>query len=170
VIVLGGVAIAFGIWLLNVNAGGVTRLINRTLAIACIVFALLVALRVETFREPANPQWEPFSSVRLEELHRQGTPVLVDFTADWCITCKVNERVALNTEEVMAKAQAAGIVLMMGDWTNSDPEISAVLNRFERSGVPLYLMYPADVDGDPEVLPQILTKGIVLDAMDRALR
>lgn len=169
-IVLGGVAIAFGIWLLNVKAGGFAKLFNRGLAVACFVFALLVAFRVEGFREPANPQWEPFSSSRLEELRNQGTPVLVDFTADWCITCKVNERVALNTEEVMAKAQSGGIVLMMGDWTNADPEISAVLNRFGRSGVPLYLMYPAAVDANPEVLPQILTKGLVLEAMDRALR
>lgn len=169
-IVLGGVAIAFGIWLLNVRAGGATKQFNRALAVACFVFALLVALRVEGFREPANPQWEPFSSSRLEELRGQGTPVLVDFTADWCITCKVNERVALNTEEVMAKAQSGGIVLMMGDWTNADPEISTMLNRFGRSGVPLYLMYPATADADPEVLPQILTKGLVLEAMDRALR
>lgn len=169
-IVLGGVAIAFGIWLLNVRAGGFAKTFNRALAVTCFIFALLLAFRVEGFREPANPQWEPYSSSRLEELRNQGTPVLVDFTADWCITCKVNERVALNTEEVIAKAQSGGIVLMMGDWTNTDPEISDVLNRFGRSGVPLYLMYPATAGSDPEILPQILTKGLVLEAMDRALQ
>ncbi len=170
VIVLGAVAIAFGIWLLNVRTKGFTKLFNRTLALACFAFALVVALRVEGFREPGNPQWEPFSPARLEELRNEGTPVLVDFTADWCITCKVNERVALNTEEVLAKARSGGIVLMMGDWTNSDPEITAVLNQFGRSGVPLYLMYPATANADPEVLPQILTKNLVLEAMDRALQ
>lgn len=93
----------------------------------------------------------------------------MDLTADWCITCKVNERVAINREDVINKAEEHGIVMMQGDWTNSDPNITAILDKFGRSGVPLYLMYPAKANAEPEVLPQILTETMVLDAMQRAL-
>ena len=85
---------------------------------------------------------EPFTQARLDELKAQGRPVFVNLTAAWCITCKVNERVALKSGEVAEAFQAAGITYLKGDWTKPNPEITALLEHFGRAGVPLYLFYP----------------------------
>ena len=84
-----------------------------------------------------------------------------------CITCLVNERIALSTDEVTVAMAEKGIIYLKGDWTNNDPEITAVLKQYETSGVPLYLMFPADALKPAEKLPQILTEGILIDAMSR---
>jgi thiol:disulfide interchange protein len=112
--------------------------------------------------EAAVLKEEPFTEARLEELKAQGRPVFVNLTAAWCITCKVNERVALKTTEVAQAFEAAGIAYLKGDWTKANPEITALLERFGRAGVPLYLFYPGH-GAEPHVLPQILTAGLVLD-------
>jgi len=90
----------------------------------------------------------------------------VNMTAAWCITCLVNERVALRPEAVRAAFAAKGVTYMKGDWTRQDPEITAFLRQHGRDGVPLYVLYPAH--GAAEVLPQILTEGTVLAALARA--
>ena len=86
-------------------------------------------------------------------------------TAAWCITCLVNEKVVLGTDAIQAELRDKAIVYMKGDWTNRDPEITRVLEQYGRSGVPLYLLFPSDPQRDVSVLPNILTKGIVLDAL-----
>jgi thiol:disulfide interchange protein DsbD len=91
--------------------------------------------------------------------------VFVNLTASWCITCLVNERVALNRNEVSDAFRQAGVTYLKGDWTSQDERITALLARFGRSGVPLYVFYPAGVDARPVVLPQLLTADIVLDAI-----
>ncbi|HYN46403.1 MAG TPA: protein-disulfide reductase DsbD domain-containing protein [Allosphingosinicella sp.] len=98
---------------------------------------------------------EPFSAARLVELRATGTPAFVYFTADWCLTCKVNERGALAQGEVAEAFRARGIRVLVGDWTRGDPEIGRFLARQGRSGVPLYLYYGPGREAD--VLPQILT-------------
>ncbi len=169
-IVLGAVLIAFGVWLLKLNPQKkLSQFMSRGLIAASFGSAAVLALDVKTFQPSTDEQWQAYSPNILEELRRQGTPVFVDLTADWCITCKVNERVAINTNAVTQKAEQLGITMLQGDWTNSDPDISALLKQHGRSGVPLYLMYPADNTLPPEVLPQILTQKMVLDAMDRAI-
>ena len=101
------------------------------------------------------------------EAHRaSGSPVFVNFTASWCITCLTNEQSTLGTERVRDYFERHGIAYVKGDWTNADPAITAVLERFGRSGVPLYVYFPPA--GDPVVLPQILTPGIVIDAIEAA--
>jgi len=92
--------------------------------------------------------------------------VLVNFTAAWCITCKVNERVALSTDAVRRALDERGIAYLKGDWTRRDPEITRELQRYGRSGVPLYLLYPAG-PGLPDVLPQLLSEGLVLQALSQ---
>lgn len=103
---------------------------------------------------------EPFSEARMAELHAAGKPVFVDMTAAWCITCLVNERVALNTPATQAAFAAHGVTVLRGDWTNHDPAIGAFLHAHGRDGVPFYLYVPAH--GPEVVLPQILTPGLVL--------
>ena len=98
---------------------------------------------------------EPFSETRLALLRAEGTPVFLYFTADWCLTCKVNERAALDQAEVAAAFRARGIRVMVGDWTSGDVAIGRFLERHGRSGVPLYLYYAPGRDA--ETLPQILT-------------
>jgi thiol:disulfide interchange protein DsbD len=110
---------------------------------------------------------EPYSPERLAELREAGTPVFVDFTAAWCITCKVNERTALASGKVHDAFVRTGTVYMVGDWTNRNAQIAAVLDEFHRPGVPLYLVYGAKGQ-DAVVLPQLLTEGVVTKALETA--
>ncbi len=100
---------------------------------------------------------QPFSEGRLAELRSARTPVFVYFTADWCLTCKVNEKAVLEQDEVAASFRERGIQVLVGDWTSGDEAIGRFLERHGRSGVPLYLYYSAG--GEAEILPQILTVG-----------
>ena len=110
---------------------------------------------------------EPFSPAKLDALRAAGTPVLLDFTAAWCVTCQVNERVALTTPQVAEAFRKTGTVYMVGDWTNRDAAIAQFLTANGRAGVPLYLVYGKG-GGQPVTLPQILTPGIVVDAVNKA--
>lgn len=94
----------------------------------------------------------------------EGHPVFVDFTADWCITCKVNERLAIQTADTQQLFEELGVVVLVADWTNEDAAITQTLSRFGRLGVPLYLLYQPG-DTEPQILPQILTSDIIRDAL-----
>ena len=107
---------------------------------------------------------EPFTQARLDALRAEGRPVFINLTAAWCITCQVNERTALATDGVRAALKLRGVTYLKGDWTNQNPEITRLLERHGRSGVPLYLLYGAGAE--PVVLPQILTQGTVLSALE----
>jgi thiol:disulfide interchange protein DsbD len=111
--------------------------------------------------------WETFSAARLAALRATGRPVFVNVTAAWCLTCLVNERVALRSPVVAEALARRDVALLKADWTKRDPGITGVLGSFGRNGVPLYLLYPARAAGEPEVLPQILSEGIVVDALSR---
>ena len=97
-----------------------------------------------------------FSEAKLAALRAQGRPVFAYFTADWCVACKVNERVAIDTDRVQATFKRKNIAVLVGDWTNGDPALGRFIEAHNRAGVPLYLFYPAG-GGEPRVLPQILT-------------
>jgi thiol:disulfide interchange protein DsbD len=108
---------------------------------------------------------EVWSEQRLTQLLQEGKPVLVNMTADWCITCLVNERVALDTDSSRAAMALYNLTYLKGDWTNKDPAISAYLRQFQRDGVPLYVLYwPGQ---PPEVLPQILTPDSLRQALEQ---
>lgn len=112
--------------------------------------------------------WEPFSRARLAELRANNQPVFINFTAAWCITCLANERLTLSSPEVAARLVEKGVIYLKGDWTNQDPEITAVLNEFGRSGVPLYVLYPpGQAEAKPIILPQILTESLLLERLER---
>ena len=110
--------------------------------------------------------YEAFTPQRLAALRAEGKPVFVNLTAAWCVTCLVNERVALDTGAVRQAFAERGIVLLKGDWTSQNPEITQFLQQFGRSGVPLYLLYSGS--GEPVVLPQILTAASVLDTVAKS--
>jgi thiol:disulfide interchange protein len=107
---------------------------------------------------------EPYSAARLAERRAEGKPVFVNLTAAWCVSCLYNERVALSTQAVRAAFRETGTVYLVGDWTNRNAEISALLRQHARDGVPLYLYFPAG-GGDPRVLPQLLTESIVIETL-----
>ncbi len=110
---------------------------------------------------------EPWSAGRVAALRAEGRPVLVNFTADWCLSCKTNEATALSSHRVAEALERADAAYLVADWTRRDAAIAAELARHGRSGVPLYLVYPAD-GGEPEVLPQLLTEGGVVAALEAA--
>ena len=112
---------------------------------------------------------EPFSAERLAELRGEGKPVFVNFTAAWCITCQVNERVALSGAKVAQAFARDGAVYLTADWTKRDAAIAQALAEHGRAGVPLYLVYGSG-GADPKVLPQILTPDMVVQALDQAAR
>ncbi len=95
--------------------------------------------------------------------------VFADFITDWCLSCNVNERVALAGDEFASMLRSHEAVAMKADWTRADPRITEALAAFGRSGVPLYVVYPPDPERDPIVLPQILTPGLVREAFQQAV-
>ena len=110
-------------------------------------------------------QWQPFSVAGLEARLKENRTVFVDFTAEWCLTCKVNERGVLANQKIVNEFQSAGIVAVRADWTNRNPDITRLLAKFGRSGVPLYVIFPAGKPDQPIVLPEVITPGSVLDAL-----
>lgn len=174
------VLLAFAAWLYQrrFTMGPIMRTANYAIGIG--VFALAIYLTQTPFMqtmaasdvvqldEDGNPTqgFETFSTARLNELQAEGKPVFVNMTAAWCITCLANEQTTLGTERVQQAMTDNEITYMKGDWTNEDPEITAVLERFNRPSVPLYVLYPGDASKEPVILPQILTPGIIADAFE----
>ena len=96
--------------------------------------------------------------------------MFVDVTADWCITCLANEQAVLFTDDMTQAFADAGVTYMVADWTNYDPAIGEFVQEHGRNGIPLYVMYPGDLQSEPLMLPQLLTRTIVIEALDRVRR
>jgi len=112
--------------------------------------------------------WKPFDEAHIREELARGKPVFVDFTADWCITCKVNERTVLAKEPVLDAIDKHEVVMFKADWTRRDERIRAILARHGKGGVPMYLVYSPAQPEQPEVLPELLTEQLVIDSMQTA--
>jgi thiol:disulfide interchange protein DsbD len=108
-----------------------------------------------------------YSPEKLAELRKAGTPVFVDMTADWCVTCKANEHAVLNGDDFKALLKRTGAIYMKGDWTNEDPAISAFLQEYHSPGVPLYVVFPKN-GGAGQKLPTVLTFSLVEQALNKA--
>jgi len=126
---------------------------------------LAVASESLTDREAAGV-WQPWSEAAVSRSLAAGQPVFVDFTASWCLSCQVNERVTLNQPEVVKAFQAKNVVLMKADWTRHDEAITQALTALGRSGVPAYALY-APGQSQPQMLPEVLTPGIVTDSVGK---
>ena len=160
----GALMLALALWLWQYGSW------RKGVALAC----LAVAIALGTWRGAGeNGERDAkltenkvaWSQAQLSELRRSGSPVFVDVTADWCITCIANETAVLLTDEMTAAFSDHGVVYMVADWTNYDADIAAFIEQYGRTGIPLYLMYPADTALEPLILPQILTRNTVLEAL-----
>jgi thiol:disulfide interchange protein DsbD len=177
VVLMAMIVVALGAWLWargvrNANAP------TRAVSLALMLFAAIGSVAVTKNATPpavAAPvmssgamEWLPWSATTVREQRAAGRPVFVDFTAAWCLSCQVNERVALRTASVSKAFRDANVALVRADWTSRDDAITQVLASFGRSGVPLYVLYPADPTAAPVILPAVLTPGMVVDAVTRA--
>jgi thiol:disulfide interchange protein DsbD len=166
------VLLAFALWAWRAFAHAARRAWSAlallgVIAGALVAWPLFAGERVaapapESTSRPASG-WEPYSAERVATLTAQGRTVFVDFTAAWCITCQVNERLVLNDARVREAFARSGVALVRADWTRRDPAITEALTALGRSGVPAYVLYRKD--RAPQLLPEVLQRKTVLDAL-----
>ena len=164
-VLLAMLGLALAVWLMR--RGGAWRAAAAVLALAAIVLPVPALLSGSPAQAAgaalAHEAWSP---ERVAELRADGRAVFVDFTADWCVTCKLNEGAVLKTQAVQRALEDTDTAFLVGDWTNKNDAIARELERYGRAGVPLYLYFPAgDKSVRGEVLPQILTVPMVVDTL-----
>jgi len=172
-LLVAAVLLALSLWWLerrrfSVNrAGALLPGLALALAIAALVGALKLPSPAVAARaaEAGTEGVVPYSAAKLASLRAEGRPVFIDMTADWCITCKVNEKAVLDTDEFKALLAKTNTVYMVGDWTDQDPEISAFLDKFHSPGVPLYVVYPGG-GGEGRRLPQLLSMSLMREQLE----
>lgn len=183
VALLAALFLGFALWAYGRSAGGSRTAVWRTAAVAGLVACIAAGANIgersigttaagvpgATAHRLGKLEPEAFTPDRVVGYVESDTPVFVYFTADWCISCKVNERIALATDEVGDAFNNRGIKVIEGDWTTEDPVITEWLTRYDRAGVPLYLYFPAGSSlAEATVLPQVLLPGVVIDAIEAA--
>lgn len=168
-VLAGAVAIAFALWMWPRPHETRWRLGRGGLALIALGAAGLALPQLKTMQQSteASGYWQVYSSERLQRALGEGRPVLANMTAAWCITCLANEKVVLSSDAITDAVEGLGVVALKGDWTNQDPQISELLARYDRTSVPLYLLYPAG-GGEAKVLPQILTRDGLLAELKAA--
>jgi thiol:disulfide interchange protein len=177
----GALLVAFAAWAYQKSKGStaVGRLTAIVTAAAAVLLAIALPVRLASVASAAAPaaapvaaaassgeeSWQPYDAARVQALEASGAPLLVNFTASWCLTCLVNERNAFADPAVLKVFRQKGITLMKGDWTNRDTAITQALAHFGRAGVPLYVVYNGKPgSSEPVVLPQLLSAGVVESA------
>jgi thiol:disulfide interchange protein DsbD len=129
-----------------------------------VIFAVAIPLlkvRVSTLT------WQPYTPASFEAARASGKPVFIDFTAAWCLSCQVNEKAVLESAQIDSTLITKDFVLLRADWTQYDPAITKALAAVERSGVPTYVIYPPGEKSNADVLPELLTRDIVLKAIEK---
>ncbi len=172
------VALLAGFLLLGIAGAVLGRYPARRPAVLAAALVLLLAVglpvyAVQTVGAPlglpataSGNDWKPFTADAVAAYRAQGKPVFVDFTASWCLSCQVNERVVLDRADVQDRLRKSGVVLLKADWTRHDASIGDALAALGRSGIPTYALYPAAPDAAPKLLPEVLTTGSVYSALD----
>lgn len=177
-LLIGLLLASIGAWILNrwnvMQISSKERIVTRTLSALLLAGGLYItastALNADTSSSAKagtdgyGIQWLPYSAELVSDLREEGRSVFIDFTAAWCITCKANERVVFSSAEVRNKFAELDVAMVKADWTNRNPEITRALAEFNRNGVPLYVLYDGK-GNDPKILPELLTPGIVLNAL-----
>jgi thiol:disulfide interchange protein len=176
------IVLSLGAWLFGIEqrrvATGGRRGAMGALAIMLVAAAVVVGSGLPSTDTPlssapedakADAASETYSPERLAALRAEGRPVFVNYTAAWCVSCQVNDRVVISTRTVVEAMKAHKVAYLKADWTKRDPVIAAELARYGRAGVPLYLVYGAG-GGEPQILPAILTQGVVLKALETAAK
>jgi thiol:disulfide interchange protein len=172
----GAILVALGAWAYQKSKassrGGRWAALATASASVLLAIVLPVRLADVAAASPAGSgaasqntdEWQPYDAARVQELSARGAPLLVNFTASWCLTCLVNERNAFADAQVQEIFRGKGVTLMKGDWTNRDPAITKALADFGRAGVPLYVVYNSKPGStEPVVLPQLLSASVVAD-------
>ena len=173
---LGAAAWVWGSWS-TLDASAIARTAARIVALALLASGFVLSATAAPVTSDVNTagaaqngsgvQWEPWSEDRVAELRAEGRPIFINFTAAWCLTCKVNERVAFSSAEVHGIVDDRNVAMLKADWTNRDAAISRALGSFGRSGVPLYVLYEANPSAAPRLLPEILSPGILVEALSQ---
>jgi thiol:disulfide interchange protein DsbD len=182
------VLVAFAAWLYGLAQGrqiagksAIVPFVVAGLSVIAAVALVVVGVRAvpatsapaatASAEAPAGPGLaaEVWSPEKVKALQAEGKVVMVDFTADWCVTCKVNEGTALKGQRLVEAFKASNAVYLKADWTKRDATIAAALSEHGRAGVPLYLVYPKG-SGEPVILPQLLTEGLVIEAIEKAAK
>jgi thiol:disulfide interchange protein DsbD len=174
--------VAFGLWIYGaLQASGHDWLrVGVGIAVILVAFAGLNLIRMnpgdtgsgsaQELAATADSDWLPWEPAAIRNALDQGHPVLVAFSAEWCITCKVNERVVLQSPRVTSELERLNVSVFKADWTRRDESIRAELSRFGRAGVPMYLVYDPDAPDRPQLLPELLSIGDVVESLRQASR
>ena len=163
-VLLGALLIALGLWLMEKtqNSASILRRLTLIFSLGLMIFSIwLLPIASDNNSPSLENEENAFSVQKLNSLRSEQKMVFLNFTADWCITCKVNEAIALNQEKVKKILDEKNIIYLKADWTRKDPEIASMLASYGRTGVPLYLLFPSQ--GDPIILPELLTEDLLLD-------
>jgi thiol:disulfide interchange protein len=182
------ITVTFAAWLASRFVDLTSSVTRATILRASAVAIVLAAAYVFIFTKPAllittsnnsvvnatpstsaeSLAWQPFAIDKLESSVNAGKTVLVDCTASWCLTCQVNESTVLNNQAVVERLKKMNVVLLKADWTNQDLAITQFLRKFGRSGVPMYVIFPAKSPANPILLPEIITVPLVLQKLEEA--
>ena len=163
-VLLGALLIALGLWLMEKtqNSASILRRLTLIFSMGLMIFSIwLLPIASDNNSPSLKNEENAFSVQKLNSLRSEQKMVFLNFTADWCITCKVNEAIALNQDKVKKVLDEKNIIYLKADWTRKDPEIASMLASYGRTGVPLYLLFPSQ--GDPIILPELLTEDLLLD-------
>jgi len=173
--------ISMGAWIYgrwgNITKAKKIRLIAVILTVILISGSIVFSLRniqavsadsgISQTKTQGKIEWQKFSPELIDSLRQEGKPVFIDFTASWCLSCQVNEKIAFGNTKVQEAFVEKGITTVKADWTTRDEIIARTLESFGRNSVPLYVLYDSKPDAEPVILPEIITPGIVLDALDK---
>ncbi|WP_373087194.1 protein-disulfide reductase DsbD family protein, partial [Zhongshania sp.] len=154
--------IGFGLWLYN--QGPTTKIL------AMISYVAALSLMLIGLNKPIenNANVTGFDSSQIQRLRQSGQNVFLDVTADWCITCAANEALVLRTDTIRAAFILHNVHYVTADWTRYDPAITQLLADYQRNGIPLYIYFPADLTASPTVLPQVLSKSMLLSLLEES--
>jgi thiol:disulfide interchange protein DsbD len=170
IVSLGGLLLVISIlcWIKGTFLTPIASPAARGYALGAMLLVVLGAFGCYAFiTKPTKLSWQNFSREALDQALASGRPVFVDFTADWCLMCKSNERFAIDRAPVQEAISKKNVIMLRANWTHGDPVITEILKEHGRAGVPMYLYYPGGKNRQPVVLPELITSKTILDAVNR---